>query len=166
MRTAFRRAVPYPILTVSLIVMWLLLAGFNAGHGVIAVVVALGATHALKALGEASPPIRNWVAIPKLIGIVLYDIVRSNIAVAGIILTGRAMDKQTSGFIIVPLRLRDPFPLAVLAIVLTSTPGTAWLDYNSSRGELLLHVFDLVDEAHWIDLITHRYERLLMEIFE
>jgi multicomponent K+:H+ antiporter subunit E len=27
-------------------------------------------------------------------------------------------------------------------------------------------VFDLVDEADWIDLIKNRYERLLLEIFE
>jgi len=51
-------------------------------------------------------------------------------------------------------------------VIITSTPGTAWMDYNSARGEVLLHVFDLVDEAEWLDTIKNRYEHLLREIFE
>jgi len=41
-----------------------------------------------------------------------------------------------------------------------------WMQYDSSRGELLVHVLDLVDEDAWIRLLKDRYERLLMEIFE
>jgi multicomponent K+:H+ antiporter subunit E len=66
----------------------------------------------------------------------------------------------------IPLDLRDPTGLAVLAVIITSTPGTAWLDYNSARRTLLLHVFDLVDETAWLNLIKNRYEYLLLEIFE
>ena len=64
------------------------------------------------------------------------------------------------------LELKDPTALAVLAVILTSTPGTAWLEYNSSDGSLLMHVLDLVEEQEWTDLVKNRYERLLMEIFE
>jgi multicomponent K+:H+ antiporter subunit E len=159
------RLMPYPLLVLGLIFMWLLLAGFTPGQFVIAVGVAVAASHVLNALGEASPPIRRWLAIPELVGIVFYDIVRSNLAVAWILLSGTRRQRR-SGFVVVPIRLRDPTALAVLAIVLTSTPGTAWLDYNSARGELLLHVFDLKEEQEWIDTIGNRYERLLLEIFE
>jgi multicomponent K+:H+ antiporter subunit E len=157
--------VPYPLLTASLALMWLLLSGFTAGQFILAAAFSVGASHALSALGEASPRIRRWTAIPELVNIVLVDIVRSNIAVAQLLLSGTRRPRN-SGFIVVPLRTRNPSALAVLAIVLTSTPGTAWVDYNSTRGELLIHVFDLVDGAEWIDLIANRYERLLMEIFE
>lgn len=160
-----KTVIPYPLLTVGLALMWLLLAGISPGQLILAAAVSIGATHALRALGEASPRIGRWTAIPKLFGIVLYDIVRSNIAVARILLSG-SKRPRTSGFIVVPLRLRHPSALAILSIILTSTPGTAWLDYNSARRELLIHVFDLVDEKQWIDLIANRYERLLMEIFE
>ncbi|MCO6387413.1 Na+/H+ antiporter subunit E [Aliihoeflea sp. 40Bstr573] len=156
---------PYPLLAVGLAFMWLALGGFTPGHLVLSVLVAVAASHALRALGEASPRVRRFAAIPELLGIVLYDIVRSNVAVALIILRGRRASR-TSGFITVPIRLTNPSALAILAIVLTSTPGTAWLDYNSARRTLLVHVFDLVDEAEWIDIITNRYERLLLEIFE
>lgn len=160
-----RRLLPYPLLAASLALMWLLLAGFTPGQFVLALVVAVMATHAFKALGEPSPKIRRWLAIPELIGIVLYDIARSNVAVAWILLSA-SRRPRTSGFVTIPIRLRNPTGLAVLAIVLTSTPGTAWLDYNAARGELLIHVFDLVDEHDWVDLISNRYERRLMEIFE
>ena len=40
------------------------------------------------------------------------------------------------------------------------------MDYDAARGRLLLHVFDLVDEDEWRDLVNDRYERLLKEIFE
>ena len=156
---------PYPLLACALIVMWLLLSGFTPGQFVIAIVVAILASNALKALGEKSPAIRRWLAIPALLGIVLYDIIRSNIAVATFLLSPNPRPRK-SGFIRVPIRLRHPSGLAILSIVITSTPGTAWLDYNSTHGEILVHVFDLIDEQEWIDLIGNRYERLLMEIFE
>ena len=54
----------------------------------------------------------------------------------------------------------------MLAIILTSTPGTLWVEYEASTGRLLLHVLDLVDEEVWIRLIKDRYECRLMEIFE
>jgi multicomponent K+:H+ antiporter subunit E len=159
------KLLPYPLLTLGLVLMWLLLAGFTRGQFVIAIGVAVGASHALSALGETQPRIRRWGAIPELLGIVAYDIARSNLAVARILLSGSTRPGR-SGFVNMPVRLRSPAGLAILAIVLTATPGTAWLDYNSSRGEILIHVFDLVDEAEWIELIGNRYEKLLMEIFE
>jgi multicomponent K+:H+ antiporter subunit E len=160
-----RAIVPYRVLTASLMAMWLLLSGLTAGNLVLAAVVALIAGQTLRALGERSPRIRRWRAVPELVGIVLYDIVRSNIAVARIILGGDRHNRH-SGFVTIPLRLRHPFGLAVLSIIITSTPGTAWVDYNSARNELIIHVFDLVDDEAWIELITNRYESLLLEIYE
>lgn len=158
--------VPYPLLAIALALMWLLLTSFSTGQLVLAVIVSIGATHALAALGEHSPAIRRWLAIPELFGIVLYDIIRSNVAVTILILKGGGGRRRVSGFVTIPLRLENPSALAILSIIITSTPGTAWLDYHASRGEVLLHVFDLVDDAHWRDLIANRYERLLMEIFK
>ena len=160
-----RKLIPYPLLTIGLALMWLLLTSFPPGSFVLAILVSIGSSHALHTLGEASPKIGRWLAMPQLFFIVLFDIVRSNIAVAGLILT-QSRNRRRSGFIVVPTRLKDPSALGILAIVLTSTPGTAWLDYSSTRGEVLIHVFDLVDDAEWIHLIANRYERLLLEIFK
>ena len=59
----------------------------------------------------------------------------------------------------------DPVPLALLAVILTATPGTAWMEYDREAGTLLLHVFDMIDEEEWCVLIRDRYEALLMEAF-
>ena len=40
------------------------------------------------------------------------------------------------------------------------------MDLLPDGHELLLHVFDLHDEAWWIDTIKTRYERPIIEVFE
>lgn len=158
------RVFPYPLLMASLVAMWLALTSFSVGQFIVGVAVALAAGQGLARLHPAKPRLRRWEMIPKLIAIVLYDIVRSNIAVVSIILG--LHKRHPSGFVAIPLDLRDPTGLAVLSLIITSTPGTAWFDYNASRDMLLIHVFDLIDEEGWRDLIKNRYEHLLMEIFE
>jgi multicomponent K+:H+ antiporter subunit E len=160
-----RSWLPYPLLTLSLTVTWVLLNRPTLGHVLLGGAIAVAATWALARLQPDKPRLRNWLAMPKLLGIVLYDIVRSNIAVAGIILRGGRGGRK-SGFIVIPLDLRDRTGLSVLAVIVTATPGTAWVGFKPAHGLLLLHVFDLVDEEAWQVLIKHRYERLLMEIFE
>lgn len=159
------RLFPYPLLIFSLIITWLLLTSFSPGQFLLGAAIALVAAWSVAALQPAKPRFRRWDMLPKLIAIVLYDIIRSNIAVAGIILQGNKWTGK-SGFMTIPLDLRDPTGLAVLAIIITSTPGTAWINYNSARNTLLLHIFDLVDETAWLNLIKNRYEYLLREIFE
>lgn len=156
---------PYPLLTASLLAMWILLNGFSAGHVLLGGIIAVAASNVMVALQPEKPKLRRWYLIPKLVGIVVVDILRSNIAVARLILRWD-QSKRVSGFILVPLDLRHRTALAILACIVTSTPGTVWVEHNASRSVLLLHVFDLVDETHWIDLIKSRYERLLLEIFE
>lgn len=159
------RWVPFPLLAASLLVMWVLLNGATSGHLLLGTAIALGASWTMSALHPAKPRIRRWSSIVRLIGIVFVDIVRSNIAVATIILHGRHRD-TTSGFVAIPLAVKDRTALAVLACVLTATPGTAWVEYRSRHDTLLIHVLDLVEEQDWIDLIKGRYEPLLQEIFE
>ncbi|SFU11072.1 Na+/H+ antiporter subunit E [Mesorhizobium sp. YR577] len=159
------RLLPYPLLATSLLVMWILLNGLSAGHIVLGAIIGIAASWAMTALQPTKPRLRRWGLIPALFITVMGDIVRSNIAVAGIVLRGRR-GQRTSGFVTIPLELRDPTGLAVLACIITSTPGTAWVEYRSATGVLLLHVLDLAEEQEWIDLIKGRYERQLMEIFE
>lgn len=70
------------------------------------------------------------------------------------------------GFVTVPLDLRDPSGLAVLAAIMCVIPGTIWSELALDRSALLVHLFDLEDAQGEIELIKNRYERPLMEIFE
>lgn len=159
-----RRVLPYPLMTAALALMWMLLNSFSLGQFLLGTAVAIAASRAMAALQPPKPRLRRWQLIPRLAALVTLDILRSNVAVAGIILRGRR--DRVSGFVAIPLELRDRTGLAVLACIVTSTPGTAWIDYAPDSGILLIHVLDLADEKEWRDLIKSRYETPLMEIFE
>ena len=81
---------PHPVLTASLLLMWLLLNGFSAGHLVLGTAVALVASRIMQALHPAKPRLRRWQLVPRLFVVVVADVVRSNLAVSGIILQGRS----------------------------------------------------------------------------
>jgi len=70
------------------------------------------------------------------------------------------------GFVVVPLDMRDPNGLAVLAAIMCVIPGTIWSELAMDRSALLVHMFDLDNAEAEIALIKGRYERPLMEIFE
>lgn len=159
------RILPHPLITLALLLMWLMLTQFTLGNLILGSALALYAARAL-ALIEPNPVrIKSWTAFLRLMGVVSLDIARSNWQVASLILTNGRGGTRTSGKVLVPLRLRNPVPLAFLAIVITATPGTAWLQYDRQSGVLTLHVFDLKDPEEWRALIRDRYEALLMEAF-
>ncbi|HYH41674.1 MAG TPA: Na+/H+ antiporter subunit E [Burkholderiales bacterium] len=161
-----KRTRTFPLLFVLLLAMWLLLQGrVTAGQVMLGSLVAMGATLALAALQPERIALRHPGTMLVLYVLVFFDMVRSNIAVARIVLHP-GIRKQTSGFLDIPLQLRDPAGLAVLATIITATPGTAWMLYNSADGILTVHVLDLVDEETWVRIIKDRYERRLLRIFE
>ena len=140
-----RRILPYPILSLGLFVASILLSASVAPPSlVLALLLALLAPIVMLALGVDRVRLKSPRAM----------------------ILGRRRHERTSGFIHIPLDLRDRYGLAVLAIIITSTPGTLWVEYEAATGRLLLHVLDLVDEETWVRLIKDRYERRLMEIFE
>lgn len=159
------RLMPYPILSGALLGMWLLLnQSLSPGHILLGCIVGAVGGLAISSLQIPTGRVHRPGSMIRLAFTVLVDIIRSNIAVTRIILTpGRSAQ---SGFLTIPLDLSNHYGLAILACIITSTPGTVWVNYDSAKGELLIHVLDLIDEAQWTDLIKNRYERLLREIFE
>jgi multicomponent K+:H+ antiporter subunit E len=159
------RLLPFPIVSASLLAFWLLLnQTLSPGHFLLGSAVALIGGWGLAALQPPKAHPRRPDRILLLAALVFVDIVKSNIAVARIIL-GTKRKERTAGFVEIPLELRDPYGLAALACIITSTPGTLWVDFNGASGILTIHVLDLVNESEWVGIIKGRYERRLMEIF-
>lgn len=160
------RILPFPITSASVLVLWLLLnQSLSLGQFFLGSAVALIGGWMVAALDVPKARPRRLGAIVRLAALVLADIVRSNFAVARIIL-GLQGRRWTSGFVEIPLELRDPYGLATLACIITSTPGTLWADFDAASGSLTIHVLDLIDKSEWVRTIKGRYERLLLEIFE
>ena len=159
------RILPYPLLSAALVLTWLLLnAPPTPGSVLLALLVGLVVPAVMLALRPRPVRVRRPGTIARLTATVLYDMLRSNIDVAKIILGLRRGERRT-GFISIPLGMRAPFGLSVLSIILTATPGTLWVQYDSHTGRLLMHVLDYTDGEEWVRRVKDRYERPLMEIF-
>ncbi|RMO89141.1 Na antiporter subunit E [Pseudomonas syringae pv. philadelphi] len=109
--------------------------------------------------------IRKPGTILKFFWMVGCDVVVSNLQV-GLSIWRLKRRPPRSAFVRIPLDLHDAHGLAALAIVTTVVPGTVWSELALDRSVLLMHVFDLEDEAHFIEHFKTTYERPLMEIFQ
>jgi multicomponent K+:H+ antiporter subunit E len=159
-----RRLLPYPLLWLVLLGMWLVLNGTVApGQVVLGAIIATLASWAVRRLEPPKPHLRRIGTIMQLVGLVIADVVNSNIAVIGLVLNGR---RPRSAFITIPLELREPNALAILACIITATPGSAWVHYDSTLSEVTVHVLDTDDPAAWNATLKRNYERRLMEIFQ
>jgi multicomponent K+:H+ antiporter subunit E len=155
------------LLILALTGMWLLLnTTLAVGQILLGLAVSLLMVFGFRAVRPLQPRLRRPRSAILLLWRVFTDILRSNVAVARIVLGLHGKREVHSGFLDIPLDLRDPHGLAALATIVTSTPGTVWVDLSPDGATLTLHVLDLRDEKAWIDTIKQRYERLLMEIFE
>lgn len=155
-----------PLLTVVLVAIWLLLNGtVSLGQVLLGSAVAVAMMLAASQWRPVHPRLRSFRPVVPLAVHVLVDVLRSNVAVARIVLGLTRGREVHSGFIDIPLDLRDPHGLAILAAIVTSTPGTAWAGVSSDGSRLTLHVLDLKDEAEWCRMIKERYEGPLMRIF-
>ena len=161
-----KRWLPYPAMTAFILGAWLLLnQSLAPAQLLLGSIFAVALSALMRPLDLPSVKIHNHRLILVLAARVAWDILRSNLAVAKIILGGPRREVR-SGFVQVPLQLTNGYGLAVLACIITSTPGTIWMSYDDKERVLLIQVFDLVDESIWIRTVTERYERPLREIFE
>lgn len=165
MNRTMSRARPHIVLATFIFLVWIAVAEqLTPGQAILGIAAALGGSWLLNALGlERALPRRPRVMI-RLAGIVVYDIIRSNLAVARLALGGKREGRAS--FLNISLEIRDHTGLALLACIITATPGTIWVSYERATGRLLLHILDMVSEQEWLDTIRNRYERPLMEIFE
>lgn len=163
-----RAVLPHPILSLGLFGASLLLSGSTAAPSLaLAMLMALAAPQIMRVLDVEPVRLRKPLTWLSFAVVVARDVIRSNWEVALVVLgLNPSGDKRVSGFVHIPLEMRNRYGLAVLAVVITSTPGTIWVEYEDATGVLLLHILDLQDGDDWAERIKNRYERRLMEIFE
>jgi len=161
-----RTLLPSPLLSLWLLVLWILLMqSANAGTLALGTVLAVFWPAVTSRLRPARVRIRKPFTILRLFAQVVLDMLRSNVQVARAILLGTRPGTRRA-LVEIPLELEDPSGLAVLAMIVTFTPGTVWVQLSADRRLLLLHVFAIEDEATLVEFIKRRYERALMEIFQ
>jgi multicomponent K+:H+ antiporter subunit E len=105
----------------------------------------------------------HWLPAIRLFFVVIWDVIVANIKVA-ILVLGPTKNLHPKWFR-VPLDTEHEEVNALLAMIITTTPGTVSAGIDQDRGDILVHALSTDDEAAEIEVIKQRYERPLIEIF-
>ena len=159
------RLVPHPILSLTLVLVWLgLVNTFSLGNLILGTAFGLVIPMLTAPYWPNRPKLARPVKIAEYFMIVLWDIVVANVQVAMIILFRRESTIQ-SHWIPVPLELTSAEAITVLAGTITMTPGTVSATLAADGGSILVHCLHTEDPDSVRNDIKTRYERRLKEIF-
>lgn len=160
-----RRLVPHPLLSLTLVVVWLgLVNTFTLGNLILGVAFGLVIPMLTAAYWPDRPAIARPLKVVEYVLVVLWDIVVANVQVAAIILFKREPTIH-SQWIPIPLELTSAEAITVLAGTITMTPGTVSATLAADGRAILVHCLHTDDPDAIRDEIKTRYERRLLEIF-
>lgn len=161
-----RRLYPHPYLSLFLIVTWFLLVNeWKLGSLVMAGILATLIPLFTAPYWPHAPRLNSLPALLSYTALVIWDVIIANIQVAKIVLF-LPRDRIQSAFIRVPVNLRSPEAIAMLAGTITMTPGTVTADMSADGTVLLIHSLHAPDPDAIRDDIKSRYESRLKRIFE
>ncbi|PWE30963.1 Na+/H+ antiporter subunit E [Pararhodobacter marinus] len=159
------RFLPHPLLSLTLVVAWMLLVNqITVNSLVFAVILGLVIPVITRPYWPDMPRLRHPFRAIEYVFVVLYDIVKANIEVALIVLFKPNRDLRPA-WITVPLDVRSPEAITMLAGTITLTPGTVSCDLAANGHAVLIHALHAPDPDVVRDTIKQRYERRLKEIF-
>ncbi|GLS85791.1 Na+/H+ antiporter subunit E [Cypionkella aquatica] len=160
-----RHLFPHPMLSATLLLAWLLLAGSLSLNSVLmAAMLAMLIPLLTRAYWPNRPQIRHPLRMVSYLALVLWDVIIANIQVARIILFMPAAQIK-SAWITVPVDLPCPEALTLLAGTITLTPGTLTAEFSADNKALLIHALHAPDPDATRDEIKSRYESRLQRIF-
>jgi multicomponent K+:H+ antiporter subunit E len=160
-----KRWLPHPLLTLLLTLIWLLLVNtFNLGQLLLGALLGWGITLLTRNFLLDVPSVRKPLLLCRFMLRVFCDIVVANLHVAKLVLGPRS--RLNPAFVEVPMAIENNFVLAVLASIVSLTPGTVSAGLSADHKTLLLHGLDVPDAQALIDEVKSRYEAPLLEIFE
>jgi multicomponent Na+:H+ antiporter subunit E len=103
--------------------------------------------------------------VPKVLSFIAYylwELLKSNFIVAYDVLT--PTHHMTPGVVAIPIRAKTDFEIALLANLITMTPGTVTLDVSEDRKTLYVHAMYIDDPETLRADITNNLERRVLEI--
>ncbi|HLL18205.1 MAG TPA: Na+/H+ antiporter subunit E [Rubrivivax sp.] len=159
------RWLPHPALSLLLAAVWLLLQqNLALAQLITAAVLGLGLPMVLGGFLGSGGRLRRLPLALRFAGVVLYDIVVSNVTVARIVLN--PFSKPQPAWLDLPLDTRHPVAITLLATIITTTPGTVSCIVDDEAGRILVHALDCSDPAQAVQQMKERYEAPLRLIFE
>ena len=160
-----KTVLPHPILSIALWLIWLLLNNtFAPGHMLLGAFLAIILPLLTRHFWPENIRIQHPMSLLKFILIVLWDILIANIQVARLILGKNAQLK--SKFIEIPLEIKQPISISLLANTISLTPGTVSCDLSEDKQTLIVHALHSPNPEDTVADIKQRYEQPLKRIFE
>ena len=156
------RWLAHPVLSLLLAVSWLALSNSVAlVHLLSAALIGLVVPRLIHAfLPQAG--ILRWGPAIRLTGVVLWDIVMSNITVARLVLG--PMGTLQPLWLKVPLASRHPRVNALFASIITTTPGTVSCVVDEEQRCIWVHALNGDDAPAMVADMKQRYEAPLLHI--
>ena len=161
-----RRLYPHPYLSLFLVLTWFLLVNqWKLGSLVMAIFLATVIPLITAPYWPHRPRLNSMRALLSYTALVVWDVIIANVQVAKIVLF-MPRDKIQSAWVRVPIELKSPEAIALLAGTITMTPGTVTADMSACGRVLLIHSLHAPDPDAIRDDIKSRYESRLKRIFE
>ena len=158
------RLVPLPGSSVALALFWLVLVNHvSAGQVVLAAALGLLIPVLTANFRVLRQPVRRFDAAAALAAVFMYDMLVANLVVAGLVLGPR--QRLVPALFAVELDMDDPAAVALLAAIVTLTPGTVAVDANAERRTLRVHALRAPDPAAAAAQIKRRYEARIKTVF-
>lgn len=162
-RRLMQKIYPHPLVSLMVCVTWLMLQhSFTLGDILIALFIGCLVPKIMQAFIVQTPGI-YWPAALKLFFVVIWDVILSNIRVAKLVL-GPPHQLHPKWFR-VPLDSTHEQVNTLLAMIITTTPGTVSAGIDQQRGDILVHSLNSENEQLDILEIKQRYEQPLIRIF-
>ncbi|WP_436861851.1 Na+/H+ antiporter subunit E [Acinetobacter haemolyticus] len=162
--TLLDRWFPHPFVSCLVFLCWLMLShSLDASDLLIALLLGIVIPRLVRPFIARTPDI-HWIPAIKLIFVVLWDIVISNFRVAKMVLG--PMDNLHPQWYRIPLETNHEQVNTLLAMIITTTPGTVSAGIDQERGDILIHALSTDDTELDIQEIKQRYEQPLIEIFD
>ena len=163
-RALLDRWFPHPFVSFLIFVTWLMLShSLDITDLFIAILLGIFVSRLVSPFIARTPHI-HWLPAIKLFFVVLWDIVISNFRVAKMVLG--PMDELHPKWYRVPLETEHEQVNTLLAMIITTTPGTVSAGIDQERGDILVHALSTDNAELDIQDIKNRYELPLLEIFD
>ena len=157
------RWLPHPFVSVLVTLSWLMLSQSATFYDIcLGLLLGLVIPKLVQPFIVRTPDIK-WNLALKLFFVVFYDIVISNIRVAKQVM-GPTKNLKPKWYR-VPLDTDHEHVNTLLAMIITTTPGTVTAGIDQERGDILVHALSSDDPDADIFDIKTRYEAPLLAIF-
>jgi multicomponent K+:H+ antiporter subunit E len=160
-----KRLLPHPVLSLMLSALWLLLVNeISVGSILLGLLFGWAVPLYTTRFWPEAVKIRHPLIVLRFLGVVAFDILIANLAVARRVLG--PVGEIHPAFIEMELELRTDIAISLLASTVSLTPGTVSAFLSADRRLLIIHSLHTTDPGGVLATIRGRYEAPLKKVLE